>query len=96
MSIDYTLFKPNGSPLRAKLNLKFVKYMTNKEAVELAKNQSSDISHIKKIKTSDTLQSLCFEVYGDGNYCTDVAFLNNLTSFRNLKPGINLVFSPLK
>lgn len=96
LSIDYTLFKPAGAPLRAKLGLKFVQFRTNAEAVKEAQNQSPDMTHLVAFKAGDNLQALCNKIYGDGSYASEVAKLNGLTSFRNIRPGTQMFFSPLK
>jgi hypothetical protein len=96
MSLNYTLFKPSGDPLRAKVDLAFVGFMSTKEA-ELAANRSSpDISHVVEIKAGDTLPLLCNRIYGDPAYYTDVARFNGLDDFRKLRPGSRLHFPPLE
>jgi contractile injection system tube protein len=96
LSFNYTLFKPEGSPLRAKASLKFVQYRTNEEAVKEAQNSSPDMTHLIEFKSGDNIQLMCNKVYGSGNYCIDVAKLNGLTSFRNISAGTSVLFSPLK
>ncbi|MGX9460846.1 CIS tube protein [Shewanella sp. A14] len=92
---EYVLFKPNGNPLRAKLSLAFAGYMTNKEEALTSKRSSPDLTHIIEFKAGDTLPLLCQKVYQDGSYYLQVAKANNLASFRDIKPGTQLVFPPL-
>jgi hypothetical protein len=95
MSTQYTLFKPNGAPLRAKVTLKFTGFMSKKQ-MELESNRSSpDLSHIVKVVEGDTLPLLCQRIYGDCSYYLDVARFNRLTDFRVLQPGDRLHFPPL-
>jgi len=96
MSAHYTLFKPSGDPLRAKVDLAFVGAMSKKEA-ELVSNRSSpDLSHRVLVRDGDTLPLLCNRIYGDPGYYLDVAAFNRLADFRNLRPGTQLHFPPLE
>ena len=95
MALQYTLFKPSGEPLRAKVDLEFVGFMSSKEA-ELAANRSSpDLSHLVEVRDGDTLPLLCSRIYGDPSYFLEVARFNRLDGFRRLTPGSRLHFPPL-
>jgi len=95
MSTHYTLFKPSGAPLRAKVDLSFVGAMSKKET-ELVSNLSSpDLTHLVEVRDGDTLPLLCHRIYGDPGYYLDVARHNRLTDFRVLRPGAKLHFPPL-
>jgi LysM repeat protein len=93
--VEYVLFKPDGTPLRAKLSLTFSGYMTNKEEALKSKRSSPDLTHVIEFKAGDTLPLLCQKVYQDGSYYMKVAKANNLASFREIKPGTQLFFPPL-
>jgi len=95
MSLQYTLFKPSGDPLRAKVDLEFVGFMSTKEAELAANRNSPDLSHIVEVRDGDTLPLLCNRIYGDPAYYPEVARHNGLTSFRALAPGARLHFPPL-
>ncbi len=96
MSIEYTLFKPSGEPLRAKLKLSFVSFITKEEEALRANRSSPDLSHIVEVKAGDTLPLLCYKIYKDSSYYLEVARANNLTNFRHLTPGLKLHFPPLR
>lgn len=96
MSTQYTLFKPSGEPLRAKVDLGFTGSMSKKES-ELVSNRSSpDLSHHVLVREGDTLPLLCERIYGDPGYYIDVARFNGLADFRRLVPGRQLHFPPLE
>jgi hypothetical protein len=95
MNISYTLFKPNGDPLRAKVSLNFTGFMSNKEAEAAAGRSSPDLSHVVEVRDGDTLPLLCNRIYGDPAYYAEVARFNGLREFRRLKPGSQLRFPPL-
>lgn len=95
ISIDYTLFKPSGEPLRAKVHMSFVGWRSKEEDTLKANTSSPDLSHLVEVKLGDTLPLLCSRIYNDSSYYQEVARINNLTNFRNLEPGLLLRFPPL-
>lgn len=96
MKVDFTLFKPSGEPLRAKVNLKFVRFMTDQEENREANRSSPDLSHIVEVKQGDTLPLLCHRIYKDSQYYIEVARVNRIDNFRALTVGEKLLFPPLK
>ena len=96
MSVQYTLFKPNGHPLRAKVTLTFSQFISRGQASREASRQSPDLTRVVEVKAGDTLPLLCERIYDNGAYYAEVARINNLVSFRSLKPGSQLVFPPLR
>ena len=95
LKLNYTLFKPDGSPLRAKVQLSFTGYIPVDKQNKKAQNSSPDLTHIIEIKAGDTLPLLCHQIYKDSSYHIEVARHNNLTSFREIKPGTRIYFPPL-
>jgi hypothetical protein len=96
LAVQYTLFKPNGDPLRAKVTLGFTSAVSDKEAELKANRQSPDLSHRVLVRDGDTLPLLCERIYGDPAYYIDVARFNGLVDFRRLEPGTRLHFPPLE
>ena len=82
-------------PLRAKVTLAFVEYQSKEEISKEAGQESPDLTHLIEVKAGDTLPLLCYRIYQDCNYYIDVAKINRLTDFRDLKPGTKLQFPPL-
>ena len=95
MSADYTLFKPSGEALRAKITLAFIGFMDNKEMALKANKTSPDLTHYVEVKAGDTLPLLCQRIYKESAYYPAVAHINNIRHFRDLKPGLKLYFPPL-
>ncbi|OGB25274.1 MAG: peptidoglycan-binding protein [Burkholderiales bacterium RIFCSPLOWO2_02_FULL_57_36] len=95
IAIDYTLFKPSGEPLRAKVQLGVVGWMSTEEITLRSNRSSPDLSHIVEVKAGDSLPLLCNRIYKNSSYYLEVARVNNLTNFRDLKPGLKLRFPPL-
>lgn len=96
MTINHTLFKASGSPLRSKIKLSFVEYKTPKEINKEANMTSPDLTHLVEIRDGDTLPLLCYKIYKNSGYYLQVAKINQLKNFRQLKAGSKLIFPPLK
>lgn len=96
MSVDYTLFKPSGEPLRAKVTVAFKEFMSQEEESLRADRKSADLTHVVEVRAGDTLPLLCERMYKDSGYYTQVARLNNINNFRDIKPGTRLFFPPLR
>ncbi|WP_296352282.1 peptidoglycan-binding protein [Ramlibacter sp.] len=95
LSVRYTLFKPSGAPLRARVEMGFIGTMSKSEGELISNKSSPDLSHSVLVKEGDTLPLLCDRIYSDSSYYPDVARFNGLADFRSLKPGQRLHFPPL-
>ena len=95
LSINYTMFKPGGQPLRAKLKLTFKGAVSAKEESLKSNRSSPDLSHQVMVLAGDTLPMLCYRIYNDSAYYPEVARFNGLNSFTALEPGTRLLFPPL-
>ena len=96
LDINYTLFKQDGTPLRAKASVKFEEAIDANLIAKEANNKSPDLTHMVTVKQGDTLPVICNEIYGDCSYYLDVAKYNNIINFRNLIPGTKLYLPPIK
>jgi hypothetical protein len=93
--ISYTLFNPDGNPLRAKVSLAFTQYISPAAACECNKDSSPDISHLVTVTEGVSLPSLCEKVWNDESYYVQVARYNGLNKFRNLSGVRQLIFPPI-
>jgi hypothetical protein len=96
MSIEYDLFNNDGIAIRANVSLSFGGHEDFEAAQRNANNQSPDMSHVNLVRDSDALPLMCNEIYDDMKYYVQIAELNGLTNFRNLKIGDRLLFPPLE
>jgi len=96
MSVENTLFKPSGEPLRSRIQLGFSGFMSKEEEALRANRSSPDMSHLIEVKAGDTLPQLCYRVYRDSSYYPEVARVNDITDFRDIRPGSKLHFPPLR
>lgn len=95
MDTNYTLFKPDGSPLRAKISLSFSQYISPSTVIKIDQPQSPDVTHMVTIVDGDSLPKLSYEIWNDENYYIQVAKYNVLDKFRNLTSGDQLFFPPI-
>ncbi len=95
MNIDYKLFNPNGSPIRAVVKVKFIS-ATDAELTAAKENKKSpDLTHVRMVKEGDTLPLMTFRIYGDSKYYLEVAKANKIQNFRKLKVGQEIFFPPI-
>lgn len=94
-NITYNLFKPDGFPLRAKVNATFAENIEDALRVAEEGNSSPDLTHSRIVAEGDTLPLLSYRIYGDPGYYLEVARINGLDDFRELRPGMQLRFPPL-
>lgn len=95
LDVSYTLFKPDGTPLRARANASFKGFNDEVELQLQANKTSPDLSHVLTVKAGDTLPLMCDDVYGRSDYYIQVARVNGLADFRRIKVGTQLLFPPL-
>ena len=94
--ITYNLFKPDGYPLRAKINATFSENIEDKKRTAKEGKKSPDVTHQRTVQEGDTLPLMTYRIYGDPSYYLQVARFNQLTNFRKLEVGSIINFPPLK
>ncbi|MCG8326443.1 MAG: hypothetical protein MI974_02100 [Chitinophagales bacterium] len=94
ISVKYTLFRSNGTPLRAVVSLSFIEAKDPVFGLKELNLASSDLTHKRIVKDHDRLDLMCFQTYDNSRFYIEVAAANNLTSFRKLRTGQELVFPP--
>ena len=94
--ISYTLFQPDGRPLRAKVKATFAENAEDTLRVAEERNSSPDLTHIRTVGRGDHLSLMCAKIYGDPGYYLQIAAVNRLPNFRRLEVGQELLFPPVK
>ena len=92
---SYTLFRSDGSALRAKVSLAFDIYVSPGTTNKLDANESPDVSHWVTVTDGASLPQLCQNVWKDDSKYVQVAKYNRLNKFRDLKGIENLIFPPI-
>lgn len=95
LSINYKLFKSDGTPIRAEADVSFNTSENAKKAARKSRKKSADLTHIRTIKAGDRLPNICNHIYKGVNYYIQVAKHNQLNHLRKLKPGSELSLPPL-
>jgi len=96
LDINYTLFNPDGTPLRAKISCSFNSVMSPLLSAIIKDKRSPDLSHTHFMKEDETLIALANDIYNSNLYYIDVAEKNHLNNFRKIKQGTEIYFPPLK
>jgi len=96
LSQEFTLFSPDGIPLRATVNLRFVSHLDKETANKKVNKQSPDLTREITLKAGESIAFWCNKIYEDASYCYDIAEYNGLKSFRDVKPGKVIIFPPLE
>lgn len=94
LDVNFTLFHPDGTPIRAKLTATFLDYMAEEQRLARDRKSSPDLTHYRKVKQSDRLDLMTNSIYKDPKYLVQVAKVNGLTTIRKIKPGAELYFPP--
>ena len=94
--IDYTLFSSIGRPLRAKVTCTFRGHELRILQGALSKLFSSDLTKVHIVKAGETLPLIASQVYNDPSYYIKIAEANNLSNFRNIKPGQEIILPPVE
>ncbi|SEE65217.1 hypothetical protein SAMN04487765_3605 [Tenacibaculum sp. MAR_2010_89] len=92
---NYTLFRPDGSPLRAKVSLSFGEYVSSKRKCKEEKKESPDITHLVEVVEGESLPQLCTKMWNSPFHYIQVANYNGLNKFRKLEGGKELIFPPI-
>jgi hypothetical protein len=94
LDINFTLFHPDGTPIRAKLTASFLDYQSKEERLAKENKKSPDLTHYRKVDQSNRLDLMTFRIYNNPKYLLQVAKVNELTTIRTLNPGSELYFPP--
>lgn len=94
--MTYTLFKPDGYPLRAKVKATFAENIDDALRVAEERKNSPDLTHVHTVKRGEHLSLLAHRYYGDESRYFQIARFNGLTNFRALTVGQELRFPPIR
>ncbi|HUD49024.1 MAG TPA: LysM peptidoglycan-binding domain-containing protein [Candidatus Baltobacteraceae bacterium] len=91
----FTLFSPQGVPLRATLTVSMKEYKTLAEQIAQLNMQSPDVTHSHVVQIGETLSDISASVYNDPTQWRAIATQNSLANPLVLVPGTILVIPPL-
>ena len=90
VSEEFSLFSPEGVPLRAKLNVTFREYKTVEEQVAENPRHSADRTKVRLVQRGQTLSLISGLEYGDPTQWRRIADENGLSNPRIVPPGTAL------
>jgi hypothetical protein len=96
LSLNYKLFKPDGTPLRVEARLSFESVLFDIMNEAEVKKASPDLTHVRKVIAGDTLPLMTHNIYGKASYYIEVARANKIINFRKLREGRSVFFPPTK
>lgn len=94
--ITYTLFRSDGTPLRAKVKATFSENVEDTLRVAEERENSPDLTHVRTVEEGDHLTLMTDRLYNDPRYYLQVAQANGLKNFRRLRAGTELIFPPIR
>ena len=96
MDVAYTLFTPEGLPLRAQVSASLKEYRPVDVQVRETPKTSPDVEKSYVVRLGETLASIAAAVYRDPARWRDIAAANDIRDPRRLEPGTLLSLPALK
>ena len=91
----FTMFREDGVPVRATLNVTFKEYKTIEEQLSERPNESSDWSKYRVLAPGDQLNLIAAIEYGDPTVWRVIAEANDIDNPRLLETGREIRLPPL-
>ena len=91
----FTLFLPDGYPIRAQLSVSFKRYERPRHQTASEPRESADRTKVRTVTEGDSLWALAAAEYGTPGVWRVVAEANGIANPRLLEPGTELRFPPL-
>jgi nucleoid-associated protein YgaU len=95
VSIAYELFDASGQPIRATVTANFKQQTFEADINAYKKLFSPDLTKVRLVTAGETIFQIANNEYGNPSLYTEIARVNNLTNFRRLRAGQNLVLPPI-
>ena len=92
VEVNYTLFRPNGTPLRAIIKATFKEDISDDFLNKLINRSSATLDKVRKIKDGDQLATMTQSMYGNIGRIAEIASINKLDNLRELPVGKNMLF----
>ncbi|MDW4909509.1 LysM peptidoglycan-binding domain-containing protein [Streptomyces sp. ADMS] len=90
----FTMFLPDGTPVRATLSCSFVESLTDAQLRE-RELHSADVDKTWTVRRNDTLHSIAAAEYRDPRLWRHIASANGIVNPRDLRPGMVLTIPRL-
>lgn len=91
----FIMFKPDGTPVRARLTVTFNQYSNAELEAKEIKRETADYTKVHVIRQGETLASIAYAVYGNPRLWRPIALCNGIDDPRTLTPGRQLMVPQL-
>lgn len=95
LDVNYTMFLPNGTPVRAEVQLGMVQTWDTDSQEGKNSKQSPDHAKVYTVRRGDTLQGIAAVEYDDHREWRRIATANGLADPMGLEPGMKLLVPPI-
>ncbi len=95
LNVDYTMFLPDATPVRAKVKLGLEQATTKAQENARRQKKSPDHAKLYTVKRGDTLQAIAQREYEDPREWRRIAKTNNIDDPMALRPGTKLLVPPI-
>jgi nucleoid-associated protein YgaU len=86
----FTMFREDGCPLRATVQVTFNEYTNPDAQARFQKNQTADYTKLHTVVQGESLAGIAQAAYGDPTLWRPIALRNGLDDPRRLTPGQTL------
>src|SRR5262249_41596469 len=91
----FIMFLPDGTPVRARLNVTFNEYRNADLEAKEVKRETGDFSKRYVVSEGETLSSIAALKYADPRLWRVIAIANQLQRARDLRAGLSLLLPNL-
>jgi len=95
LTVDYTMFLPDGTPVRAKVSLCLEQMLPSELEERHAPKESPDHAKLYTVQRGDTLAGIAAHAYGDAREWRRIADTNHIDDPMTLRPGRKLLLPPI-
>lgn len=91
----FTLFLPDGYPVRAEISITFKRYETVSKQLQEERRDSPDRTKVRRLTEAGSLWALAAKEYGDPDRWRVIAEANEISNPRTVPAGTELIVPPL-
>jgi nucleoid-associated protein YgaU len=91
----YVMFRPDGTPVRARLTVSLSEYRNVELEAKEIKRQTVDYTKVHVVTEGDTLALIAYSEYADATAWRAIAIRNSITDPRTLTAGTTLTIPRL-
>jgi nucleoid-associated protein YgaU len=95
VSQRFTMFRSDGTPVRATLNVNFRQFKSIAEQLQDPRRNSADKTKRRVLEAHDSIWLLAAREYGEPRFWRLIAVTNDIDDPRRIEPGRVLVLPPI-